>query len=48
MINKNKFKIFKKSKTSNYDVPFYISNISKVLNTYKWKPKKNIVSNGYI
>ena len=44
MITKNKVKIFKKSKTSNYDVPFYISNISKVLNTYKWKPKKNIVN----
>ena len=44
MITKNKVKIFKKSKTSNYDIPFYISNISKVSNTYKWKPKKNIVN----
>ena len=30
-------KIFKE-----YDIPFYITNNSKIQKMYKWKPKKNI------
>ena len=41
-ITKNKIKIFKKPKTSIYDIPYYISDNSKVSKTYNWKPKKNI------
>lgn len=38
----NKQKILKKSKTSNYDVPIYISNNSKIKKFYNWKPKYNL------
>ena len=41
-ITGNKVKIGKKTKTSIFDIPIYISNNKKVLKTYKWKPKKNI------
>ena len=29
-------------KTSIYDIPYFITNNSKVTKTYRWKPKKNI------
>lgn len=38
----NKQKILKKSKTSNYDIPIYISNNSKIKKFYNWKPKYNL------
>ena len=41
-LTKNKIKFKKISKTSIYDIPYYISNNSLVAQTYKWKPKKNI------
>ena len=30
------------AKTSNYDIPCYISDNKKIMKTYGWKPKKNI------
>ncbi len=30
------------SKTSNYDIPYYVTNNKKVKKFYKWSPKKNI------
>ena len=41
-ITKNKIKIFKKRQTSIYDIPYYVSNNSKVSKEYNWKPKNNI------
>ena len=38
----NKLNITKIKKTSIYDIPYFKMNNSKVSNTYKWKPKKNI------
>ena len=36
---------FKKiAKTSNYDIPYYISDNRKIFKTYRWKPKKDINS----
>ena len=42
-ISKNKLEIKKIKKTSNYDIPFYISDISKVFKFYDWKPKNNFM-----
>ena len=41
-ITKNKIKINKQTKTSIYDIPYYITNNRLISRTYKWKPKKNI------
>ena len=41
-ITQNKIKFQKISKTSIYDIPFYISNNKKVTKTYGWKPRKNV------
>ena len=41
-ITKNKIKISKQTKTSIYDIPYYITNNNFISRTYKWKPKKNI------
>jgi len=38
----NIIKFKKIAKTSNYDIPCYISNNKKIMKTYRWKPKKNI------
>jgi len=38
----NKIFIKKISKTSNYDIPYYVTDNKKVSKIYKWKPKKNI------
>ena len=41
-ITGNKIKMGKVSKTSSYDIPYYLSDNTLVYNTYKWKPKRNI------
>tara|TARA_B100000674_G_C37725158_1_gene861671 strand:- start:443 stop:955 length:513 start_codon:yes stop_codon:yes gene_type:complete len=38
----NKIKISKKSKTSIFDIPYYVTNNSKILRFYKWKPTYNV------
>ena len=42
-ITKNKIRFKKINKTSIYDIPFFITDNSKVTRYYKWKPKKNIL-----
>ena len=42
VITGNKVKITKKSKTSNYDIPYYVSDNKKIFKFYHWLPKKNI------
>ena len=42
-ITLNKMKIFSKKATSEYDIPYYITDNSKVKKTYKWKPKKSFL-----
>ena len=47
----NKIKMTKIISTSNYDIPYYISDNSYVSKTYKWKPLKtiyNVVYDTYI
>ena len=39
---KNKIKFSKISKTSIYDIPYYVTNNNLVTKSYNWKPKKNI------
>jgi len=41
-VTKNKIKFKKISKTSIYDIPYYISDNKKISKTYGWKPKKDI------
>ena len=41
-ITKNKIKIGKIKKTSSYDVPYFISDLSYVKKIYKWEPKRNL------
>ncbi len=41
-ITKNKIRINKVLKTSSYDIPYYVSDNTKVSKFYKWKPSKNI------
>ncbi len=41
-LTKNKIKIKSVLKTSSYDVPYYVSDNSKVFKFYKWKPNKNL------
>ncbi len=41
-LTKNKVKIGFIKKTSPYDVPYYVSNISYVNKLYKWKPKRDL------
>ncbi len=38
----NIIKFKKITKTSNYDIPYYISDNTKIMKTYRWKPKKDI------
>jgi len=40
----NKIRILSIKKTSNYDIPYYTTNNSKVSKIYKWKPKIKIYS----
>ena len=41
-LTNNKIKFSKISKTSIYDIPYYISDNRLIKKTYNWKPKKNI------
>ena len=41
-ITKNKCKKTKQVKTSNYDIPYYVTDNKKVTRIYDWKPKKSI------
>ena len=41
-LTKNKIKINKISKTSKFDIPYFVSDNSKIIRFYKWKPLKNI------
>ena len=41
-ITNNKIKFTKVSKTSIYDIPYFITNNNQVTKTYGWKPKRNI------
>ncbi len=41
-ITKNKIKLSKVPKTSIYDIPYFVTDNTKVTKTYGWKPKKNI------
>ena len=43
-ITLNKIKISSKKSTSEYDIPYYITDNSKVKKIYKWKPKKNFLN----
>ena len=39
-VTMNKIKIFSKKTTSEYDIPYYVTDNSKVEKIYNWKPKK--------
>jgi CDP-paratose 2-epimerase len=41
-ISGNTLNISKIKKTSIYDIPYFVTNNSKVSKTYNWKPKRNI------
>ena len=41
-LTKNKIQIEKIYRTSNYDIPYFVTNNSKIKKVYKWKPVKNI------
>ena len=41
-ITLNKVKIFSKKNTSKYDIPYYVTDNSKVQKMYKWRPRKKI------
>ena len=41
-LTKNKIKFKSISKTSSFDIPYYISNNNKLRKFYKWKPSRNI------
>ena len=40
-ITQNEIRIASKKTTSEYDIPYYVTNNSKVKKIYNWKPKKN-------
>mgnify|MGYP001191053815 CR=1 FL=1 len=42
-ITSNKIKIFSKKTTSEYDIPYYVTNNLKVKKIYNWYPQKNIL-----
>ena len=41
-ITKNKIKIGKKKSTSNYDIPYYVTDNSKIYKFYNWRVKRNL------
>jgi CDP-paratose 2-epimerase len=43
-ITGNKLRITKVKKTSIYDIPYFITDNSKVIKSYNWKPKRNILN----
>jgi CDP-paratose 2-epimerase len=42
-LTENKIKISSVKKTSIYDIPYYITDNSKVMKFYRWKPNKNFL-----
>ena len=42
-ITSNRIKISSKKSTSEYDIPYYVTDNSKVYKIYKWKPEKKIL-----
>ncbi len=42
-ITSNEIKIFSNKKTSNYDIPYYVTNNSQAKKIYKWNPEKKIL-----
>tara|TARA_B100001123_G_scaffold451293_1_gene630047 strand:- start:4915 stop:5916 length:1002 start_codon:yes stop_codon:yes gene_type:complete len=42
-ITSNKVKIYSKKSTSVYDIPYYVTDNSKVKKMYKWNPEKKIL-----
>ena len=43
-ITGNKILIGRKTKTSIFDIPIYVSNNFKIFKAYNWKPKNNVKS----
>jgi len=41
-ITKNKIKITKKIKTSQFDIPYYVTDNKKISKYYNWSPEKNL------
>ena len=41
-VSKNRLNISKVKKTSIYDIPFFVTDNSKVSKMYKWKPKRSV------
>ena len=41
-ITKNKIKILRKSKTSIYDIPYYVTSLKKIKKISNWEPKINL------
>ena len=41
-LTKNKIKFKSVFKTSSFDIPYYVSDNSKLKKFYKWKPSRNI------
>ena len=39
----NKIKISSRKTTSEYDIPYYITDNSKVKKTYRWNPKRSFL-----
>ena len=42
ILTKNKIKIKEISQTSNYDIPYYVTDNKKIQKFYNWSPSKNI------
>ena len=43
-VTKNRIKISKVKKTSIFDIPYFVTDNSKIYNYYKWKPAKSVDS----
>ena len=41
-ITKNKIRISKNKKTSLFDIPYFVTDNSKIYKFYKWKPSHSI------
>ena len=41
-LTSNKIKIGKKVNTSKFDIPYFVTNNTKIQKAYNWKPKKNV------
>ena len=40
----NKIKFKKDAKSSIYDIPYFITDNSKVIKSYNWEPRRNILN----